>query len=160
MPARSMTLDTIDFTFTLALFADGHADLTSFHKRLTRRLRQLPQLLFLSPFHERTSSPPTNCIGILGKYIRETKDIRDSLRRPIDPKILQSAATLRGLGFVTSGSCEGHLKRGPGAPWIDIGQEPSYQELAAIGKSGIATELQQRLLTQNLPPLRGPMPSQ
>lgn len=47
---------------------------------------------------------------------------RDRMGLGIDPEIKEAVTYLWALGFKTSYSCEGHLDRGKGAPWVDIGE--------------------------------------
>lgn len=53
--------------------------------------------------------------------------VTDAKGKPIDPGILEAVVALNALNISTSGSCEGHLEWGTGAPWIDI-RAPGIQE--------------------------------
>lgn len=84
---------------------------------------------------------------------RQVDEIVDALDQPIDPKIKETVIALNALGYMTSGSCEGHkgddAEQRRGLPWIDMqsGPEPEekyegeneiYSEIAA--KYGISVE--------------------
>lgn len=49
--------------------------------------------------------------------------ITDRLGLGIDNRIRESIVALQVLGFVTTASCEGHVKHGLAAPWINIGKK-------------------------------------
>lgn len=49
-----------------------------------------------------------------------TSRITDKLGKHVDAGIVSLVAALRMLGFPTSGSCEGHIDRGRGYPFVDI----------------------------------------
>lgn len=44
----------------------------------------------------------------------------DALGRGMDAGIIEAVTALRLLGFVTTGSCQGHLDHGLPGPWVDI----------------------------------------
>jgi len=44
----------------------------------------------------------------------------DKLGERVDARIAETVVLLNLLGIPTSGSCEGHMTHGTGAPWIDI----------------------------------------
>jgi hypothetical protein len=50
----------------------------------------------------------------------EAAKITDRLGKPIDKGIFEAVVALNVLDINTTGSCEGHLEHGTGAPYIDI----------------------------------------
>ncbi len=61
--------------------------------------------------------------------------ITDKKAMPIDPGILEAVTALNALGIFTSGSCEGHLDWGTGAPWIDIKAPGTEEEDRRAGQA-------------------------
>jgi hypothetical protein len=61
--------------------------------------------------------------------------ITDRLGLGIDSEIKESVTVLLVLGFITTGSCQGHLNRGNAAPWINIGKRIPKEIL--IKKKGL-----------------------
>ena len=53
----------------------------------------------------------------------KVNSITDRLDLGIDNRIRESIVALQVLGFVTTASCEGHVKRGLAAPWINVGRK-------------------------------------
>jgi hypothetical protein len=52
---------------------------------------------------------------------KNTKHLADKLGLGIDEGIFDPVVALRAHGFNTTASCEGHLRWGKPAPWVDIG---------------------------------------
>lgn len=72
----------------------------------------------------------TRCKGTVTREVKEQQwqamathvaQMKDKLGKGIDPGILETVVVLNLLGLPTTQSCEGHLDRAAGAPWIDIG---------------------------------------
>lgn len=53
----------------------------------------------------------------------------DGLGLGIDPGIKHAVAAFNARGFITTGSCEGHLDRGFPYPWIDFGESHIQPDL-------------------------------
>jgi hypothetical protein len=54
------------------------------------------------------------------KSLLEVGRLVDGLGKPIDEKIRPLVAALRMYGIRTTGSCQGHSKRGLKYPWVNI----------------------------------------
>ncbi len=72
----------------------------------------------------------TRCKGTVTREVKEQQwqtmathvaQMKDKLGRGIDPGIFETVIVLNLLGIPTTQSCEGHLDRAAGAPWVDIG---------------------------------------
>lgn len=58
-------------------------------------------------------------------------NVTDGLGKNIDKGIINTVYEINRLGFMTNGSCEGHLNHGTLGPWVDIaekGMEAWYDE--------------------------------
>lgn len=73
----------------------------------------------------------------------------DKLNYPIDSNIKEPVIALNALGFVTDGSCEGHIDRGLPYPWIDIEgvsdfnkKYPEYEKIVKILKEKTNSKLE------------------
>jgi hypothetical protein len=52
--------------------------------------------------------------------LKRAKSIRDGLGMPIDKPIIEIVVILRLLGFNTTGSCSGHIRRITSGPYVNI----------------------------------------
>jgi hypothetical protein len=70
------------------------------------------------------------------KVAEGVEKITDGLGMEIDPYIKDTVIALNVLGFITTGSCEGHLDRALPFPWIDVGtlldEDKRYQYLKGV----------------------------
>ena len=64
---------------------------------------------------------------------REVKTLTDKLAMPVDPKIIETVAVLRLLGFTTVASCGGHVRRTTSGPYVMI-EAPKAQSYAALAR--------------------------
>ena len=63
-------------------------------------------------------------------YARMSK-MTDKLGRGIDAGIMDTVVVLNLLELPTTGSCEGHLDRASGAPWVHVGTNEGDDEMKA-----------------------------
>ena len=79
---------------------------------------------------------------------KETDNLADRMGKPIDPMIITAVTALRAHAFPTTGSCEGHLRWGLPAPWIDVGVSTKRP----VNRSGVRRKnlLMQRRLVRLL----------
>jgi hypothetical protein len=68
--------------------------------------------------------------------LEEIEHIRDALGFPVDQNIRETIVALNLSGFPTSASCEGHIDRAKGAPWIKV-EAPDRPHERFIGEDGI-----------------------
>lgn len=80
----------------------------------------------------------------------EAGKLLDGLGYRMDRRIIPLVASLRALGFETTGSCEGHIDHGEAAPWVDIGEQPPRAILVRL----FAKPVQERQNVANEPVLR------
>lgn len=52
--------------------------------------------------------------------LEKVERLRDTLGFPIDPNIRETVVALNLSGMATSASCQGHIDRGRGAPWVTV----------------------------------------
>lgn len=69
-------------------------------------------------------------------FVAQADHLADYLGKGLDAGIKPVVIALRASGFSTNASCEGHLKWGEPAPWIDIGEEPSREQYSRYFKPG------------------------
>ena len=70
----------------------------------------------------------------LKKYLRVARGYTDGLGKKMDPGIIRKVALLNALGFVTEGSCEGHVdpKHGDVVPWVHVAVNHNKQTEAKV----------------------------
>lgn len=61
--------------------------------------------------------------------LRRARNISDKLGMPIDKEVVATVAVMNLLGFNTTGSCGGHVRRATGGPYV-IFQNPEAEKLA------------------------------
>jgi len=71
----------------------------------------------------------------LGK-LAEVEHIRDALGFPIDQNIRETIVALNLSGIPTSASCEGHIDRAKGAPWVKV-EAPNKPSERFMSEHGI-----------------------
>src|SRR4051794_2537985 len=55
------------------------------------------------------------------RKLHDIETVRDALGRPLDSGVKEIVAALNIIDIPTSASCEGHIDRGKGAPWLEVG---------------------------------------
>ncbi len=73
------------------------------------------------------------------QLLAKAEDTTDQLGKKLDPKIKDVVVSLWSAGFETTGSCEGHLDWGLKGPWVDIGKNPTDEDLSVL--EGISPSL-------------------
>lgn len=59
----------------------------------------------------------------LNEELEKVSSISDGLGMPVDLKVRRLVAVLRCLGFTTTGSCQGHMTRTTGGPYVMVGSQ-------------------------------------
>lgn len=97
----------------------------------------------------------TRCKGTVTREVKEQQwqtmatrvaQMKDKLGKGIDPGIFETVVVLNLLGLPTTQSCEGHLDRAAGAPWVDIGDtqiESRSREVETLFRVALQAQQQQ-----------------
>ena len=75
--------------------------------------------------------------------LADIERLRDALGFPIDEKIRETVVALNLIGIPTSASCEGHIDRAKGAPWVKV-EAPNKPHERFIGEDGIIEMIAER----------------
>ncbi len=96
---------------------------------------------------------------IWDRYLKKFTGTGDKLGKGMDPGILETVVALNVLGINTRQSCEGHLKWGVCAPWVDMEAKnthrledevkKSWEEADLAMKAGKASVLTDKLWTRH-----------